>query len=548
MGSNSWHVRVAGLIIISAACAPAALAQERTRPPVLVVEDLLGKDWKAARLAKDELARIGARSVIPLLEARAAAPLRSDVRSPIDSTLRGIVRVLSEEIGRPLGEPAERVSADGALGGILGACDRERTDVSTVAIEPNEFGELGSISADTPETWFEKRQVAKRARSALVRLGPPATGFLFEVPPLIPQDHARVLGYVLEEIYQNERKQILALAPEARRAFRARYSGVADLALPVVASGLRDSDRGVRAMFESIRDDVLETSLNGLDDPDSRVRNAAEDTLYQMGGLSLQRLLRVASGKDTQRGSAQCIEAATQLARRIRYGISRELLRRLGHDFEGYADMTFRERRAWVFEVERLGGEEAIPALRALLKEEGSTSVKTVAAIGLFRLGDPTGARWLGLNSSGVPLPQISNRELAAIYMDQGLSYLTLGRFERAEREFKSVLKVEPQNDIAWYNLACTYARWGKINAAIEHLVKAIEFGFDDSAHMLKDPDLVLLRDDERFKKLIADLEALNPDRDEDSADDVEDDVEDDFEDDLEDDLEESPDDAGGEE
>ena len=158
MGSNSWHVRVAGLIIISAACAPAALAQERTRPPVLVVEDLLGKDWKAARLAKDELARIGARSVIPLLEARAAAPLRSDVRSPIDSTLRGIVRVLSEEIGRPLGEPAERVSADGALGGILGACDRERTDVSTVAIEPNEFGELGidqALLGDGSDTYVE---------------------------------------------------------------------------------------------------------------------------------------------------------------------------------------------------------------------------------------------------------------------------------------------------------------------------------------------------------------------------------------------------------
>jgi uncharacterized protein (DUF885 family) len=62
-----------------------------------------------------------------------------------------------------------------------------------------------------------------------------------------------------------------------------------------------------------------------------------------------------------------------------------------------------------------------------------------VAAIGLFRRGDPLGAEWLTVNRSGIQLHQISKLELAAIHMDQGLRYLTLGRFERAEREFDRV-------------------------------------------------------------------------------------------------------------
>ena len=70
----------------------------------------------------------------------------------------------------------------------------------------------------------------------------------------------------------------------------------------------------------------------------------------------------------------------------------------------------------------------------------------------------------------GVPLVRLSKHELAAIYMDQGLRHLTLDRFDGAEREFKQVLEYEPTNNIAWYNLACTYSRWGKLDQAFGHL------------------------------------------------------------------------------
>jgi tetratricopeptide (TPR) repeat protein len=429
--------------------------------------------------------------------------------------LRGIVRTLSGELARPLDEPAERFSADGALGGVLGASDRERPDTRLLDLDPEDFGELGSISAEVPQDWFGKRTVALRARSALVVLGPAVTGFLVEVPPVPEAAHARALSQVIGAIYVRERKRALDASAEAREAFQGRYRGLADLCVPVISTGLRDPDGQVRRAFQQVRDEVLEGALDGLDADDPRVRGAAEATLTRLGSLAAQPLERIAAGKVAERSSAQSRAAAERIARRIRFGISAELARRLGHDLEGYDALEFRARRQMVFELERLGGKEAIPTLRALLKEERSDSVRTMAAISLFRLGDPAGSQWLALNGAGLPLPQISKRDLAAIYMDQGLRYLTLGRFERAEREFKQVLEVEPQNDVAWYNLACTYARWGKVDEALDHLEQAIRFGFDDVSHMEQDPDLDNLRAHPRYRAMIEGLEPADDEDDE---------------------------------
>ena len=131
-----------------------------------------------------------------------------------------------------------------------------------------------------------------------------------------------------------------------------------------------------------------------------------------------------------------------------------------------------------------------------------------MAAIGLFRQRDPVGAEWLALNRHGLPLGRLSPRELAGIFMRQGIQYLELGRLERAEREFEQVLELEPDNEVAHYNLACTYSRWGKVDPAIEHLQKAVELGFDDVSHMESDTDLDGIRHDPRYKAIIAGIEA----------------------------------------
>lgn len=507
------RARVTGALVGAAlVSASVAAAQEAApggqplRPPVLAVDDLVGAEWKASRAAHDELLRIGARAVPALLRARQAAP-GGPAREQLDRTVVKIVQALAAEVGLPLEEGAARVAADAALGGVAGACDRDRPDVVVPQLGPDQLRDAGSVIADVRRDWFGRRARARLARGALAVLGPAVTGPLLDVPPVRPAEHTYALLRVVQHIYLAERSRVLATGSD-REAIRASYRGLADLAAPVIAAGVRDEDAAVRATFQAIRDEAVEASLMALDAAEPHVRAGAEDALLRLGGLAQAALERVARGDDPAHASPHAVATARRLARWARYGLSPELVRRLGHDLEGYAELDFRARRARVIELERLGGPHAIPALRALLREETSDEVRAMAAIGLFRQGDPAGAEWLALHGGGIPLVRLSKRDLSAIFMDQGLSYLKLGRFERAEQEFKQVVELEPQNEIAWYNLACTYARWGKVDLAIEHLRKAVECGFDDVSHMEKDTDLDALRGDPRYRELIEGIQA----------------------------------------
>jgi len=478
---------------------------ETPRSPREVVADLGGQDWKASRRARDEAARLGARVVPTLLAARAAAPAESPGRAILDDVLRGIVDVLAAEVGKPLAAAARRVTADGALGGMLGACDRERPDMAMPELTLDALGDVGSISAAEPMDWFSRRERARRARGALSLLGPAVTTHLLRVPPARERNLERVLLVVAGHIYERERGRALAAAtPSARQAFLDSYRGLADLAGPIVAAGIRDDDARVRDLFQEARDQVLRASLAGLSASNPAVREVAEDSLFRLGELVRPSLVKLAESGET----AQARESAARLAQRIRWGLSRALILRLGHTLEGFEELPFRERRARVFELERLGGAEAIPTLRAILQADPSDEIRSVAAIGLFRQRDPVGAEWLALNRHGLPLGRLSPRELAGIFMRQGIQYLGLGRLERAEREFKQVLELESDSEVGWYNLACTYARWGKIDLAFEHLERAIELGFDDVTHMESDSDLENLRDDPRFRQLLDGIEA----------------------------------------
>ena len=77
---------------------------------------------------------------------------------------------------------------------------------------------------------------------------------------------------------------------------------------------------------------------------------------------------------------------------------------------------------------------------------------------------------------------------------------LARGDYARAEQLLERTLKTTPQDFTARYNLACTLARQGKTDAALEQLEKAIELGFSDAKHIEVDDDLAKLRELPRFQ------------------------------------------------
>jgi tetratricopeptide (TPR) repeat protein len=77
------------------------------------------------------------------------------------------------------------------------------------------------------------------------------------------------------------------------------------------------------------------------------------------------------------------------------------------------------------------------------------------------------------------------------------------GDYEEAARIVREIGE-ETGEPIAWFNLACCEARLGRTDDALEHLEQAIALDDRFAEQAKGDEDLESLRDDARFKKLVA--------------------------------------------
>lgn len=80
-------------------------------------------------------------------------------------------------------------------------------------------------------------------------------------------------------------------------------------------------------------------------------------------------------------------------------------------------------------------------------------------------------------------------------------------KYRDAMRCAEELLKLDPDNNETMYNLACLCTLRGEETQAFEWLSRAIDHGFRNKAQLEKDSDLNALRDDSRWKDLMAHLE-----------------------------------------
>jgi tetratricopeptide (TPR) repeat protein len=77
------------------------------------------------------------------------------------------------------------------------------------------------------------------------------------------------------------------------------------------------------------------------------------------------------------------------------------------------------------------------------------------------------------------------------------------GIVKRAVDLDRRLVELMPDDFLARYNLACSLARAGRPDEAIDSLSRAILLGYDDLSHMETDPDLESLRDHPDFRALL---------------------------------------------
>ena len=81
------------------------------------------------------------------------------------------------------------------------------------------------------------------------------------------------------------------------------------------------------------------------------------------------------------------------------------------------------------------------------------------------------------------------------------------GRFAEGLKIDKKLVRLRPEDPLAHYNLACSYALLKRPDQAIKTLRRAVELGYRDFRYMREDRDLDSIRHDPRFRQLLREYE-----------------------------------------
>lgn len=128
-----------------------------------------------------------------------------------------------------------------------------------------------------------------------------------------------------------------------------------------------------------------------------------------------------------------------------------------------------------------------------------------LSGLGQMRIGQQRWEEAADLLSRAIA----SGVQHSMIYGQLGWAQLHLGRNAEAARSYERAFELgippgRSTRGIAWYNLACAYARLGERDRAFAALEQAVAEGMNDRAAFERDEDLAPLRSDPRFAALFA--------------------------------------------
>lgn len=81
------------------------------------------------------------------------------------------------------------------------------------------------------------------------------------------------------------------------------------------------------------------------------------------------------------------------------------------------------------------------------------------------------------------------------------------GRFAEVLKIDKQIVRLRPEDALAHYSLACSYALLKRADQSLKTLRRAVELGYRDFRGIREDHDLDTIKQDPRFAKLLRDYE-----------------------------------------
>jgi len=331
-------------------------------------------------------------------------------------------------------------------------------------------------------------------------------------------------------------------------------------------AALADEDKELRcqavlALGEARSARAVPRLLEFMTELDPRMREASEEALALIGPKAIEEVQKAVASGRVRKTAAEAIEANYN-----RIQVERLLEAQLGDDestgfFEGQfkdleafgrdkavpvlirilAERTYAFRHAErhdrseafrgtmkelaVMALGELGGDGALPALKAFANDETqiglSRRIREETLVALHRQGDrkPLDDHLRDSRLEADRLLRSETSDLKEAGCDQlfslGLLFTRLRRYEEATQVYDELLasldryKLENARQRNYpttcYNLACLNSLRGERAKAVEWLGKAVRAGFKDRGWIRKDRDLDAIREDEGYKKILAD-------------------------------------------
>jgi hypothetical protein len=100
------------------------------------------------------------------------------------------------------------------------------------------------------------------------------------------------------------------------------------------------------------------------------------------------------------------------------------------------------------------------------------------------------------------PTENLSVNEIRQLH-GRAIRLLQDKKFKQAIELYEKVLRTDPKDSTALYNLACAYALMGDKNKGIKYLRMSVAAGYTNFSHMDRDTDLDSLRDHRGYKELL---------------------------------------------
>lgn len=101
---------------------------------------------------------------------------------------------------------------------------------------------------------------------------------------------------------------------------------------------------------------------------------------------------------------------------------------------------------------------------------------------------------------------ETDRRTNVSALFELGAVLTRLGDYEEGLSVDRRLVKFDPRHPVLRYNLACSLALLQKIDEAILELEAAVQNGYNDLEHLLRDRDLKNLQNDGRFEALVKKL------------------------------------------